>query len=200
LAVVIRSGGKIAVFALGTAADIDSAVARYRSHFQNPSGSEMSRSAYAAAAEDLRRLVWEPLASPLANAKMIFVAPDGALSLVSFAGLLDSDGNYLIEQYAFHYLLSGRDLLDPVSTAPRGSGLLAMGDPDYDAPPASRTGREVSNRLLAGLQGALATLMPRNVTSGCRALRDRHVARLRRPCAASRKGTAEKRRSRRGGR
>jgi CHAT domain-containing protein/Flp pilus assembly protein TadD len=178
LAVVIRSGGKIAVFALGTAMEMDSAIARYRSHFQNPSASEMSRSAYSAAANDLRRLAWDPLAAQLSNVKLIFVAPDGALSLVSFAGLLDSDGNYLIEQYAFHYLLSGRDLLEPASTAPRGSGLLAMGDPDYDAPSASRTGRVTSNRLLTGLQGALATLMPRNVASGCRALRDRHVARL----------------------
>jgi len=178
LAVVVRSNGKISVHALGAAADMDSAVARYRSHFQNPSTVETSQPEYAAAAEDLYRRVWQPLAAPLSQTNLIFLAPDGALSLVSFAGLLNAEGSYLIEQYAFHYLLSGRDLLTPVSTAPRGNGLLAMGDPDYDASPGSRIGRQAPLPLLAGVQGALASFMPRNMTSGCRALRDRRVARL----------------------
>lgn len=178
LAVIVRSGGKIAVVELGAASEIDSAVARYRSYFQNPSAANMSRSAYIAAANDLCRIVWEPVAPHLANVNLIFIAPDGALGLVSFAGLLNGEEKYLIEQYAFHYLLSGRDLLEPASTAPRGNGLLAMGDPDYDASPTSRTGQTASNRLLAGIQGTLANFLPRNVTSGCRALRDRRVSRL----------------------
>jgi CHAT domain-containing protein/Tfp pilus assembly protein PilF len=178
LAVVIRSGGKTSVFDLGKAAEIDSAVERYRNHFQHPSTAEMNRLAYADAAGDLYRRVWQPLSSQVSNVKLLFIAPDGSLSLVSFAGLLNAEGNYLIEQYAFHYLLSGRDLLEPVSMAPRGNGLLAMGDPDYDASSSSRTGNTGSNSLLASIQGALTNFMPRNVTSGCLALRDSHVARL----------------------
>jgi CHAT domain-containing protein/Tfp pilus assembly protein PilF len=178
LAVVIRSNGRLSVHELGRAVDVDSAVARYRRRFMNPANGEWSGPEYAAAVQELYRLIWEPLSSALSNVNFIFLAPDGALSLVSFAGLSSGDGSYLIEQYAFHYILSGRDLLSPVSTAPRGNGLLALGDPDFNAAPSARIGKSAPGRLFAGLQTAIAGITPRNVTSGCRALRDRQVSKL----------------------
>jgi CHAT domain-containing protein/Tfp pilus assembly protein PilF len=178
LAMVIRSNGRLSVHTLGTAAEIDSAVARYRDHFENPLASQWTPEECAAAAQALYRLIWEPLAPQFANVNSIFLAPDGSLSLISFAGLSGGDGRYLIEQYSFHYLLSGRDLLSSVATGPRGSGLLALGDPDFNATAAARMGNNAPSQLLAGIQSAIAAITPRNVTSGCRALRDCHVSRL----------------------
>jgi CHAT domain-containing protein/tetratricopeptide (TPR) repeat protein len=178
LAVVIKTGAKVSVLPLGSAATIDSAVAKYRRYFQNPMPFELNRENCQAASEDLYRAVWQPVMPSLIGMEEVFIAPDGMLNLVSFAGLLNPGGGYLIEHYAFQYLLSGRDLLQPSATGSEGTGLLAMGDPDYDATPASRATGE-SNPVVAGIKGVLASMTMRNVMSGCRALREARVERLR---------------------
>jgi CHAT domain-containing protein/tetratricopeptide (TPR) repeat protein len=178
LAVVLKSGGKVGIFELGPASAIDSAVERYRNHFRKPSQFDLNRDAYVRASDGVYRMVWQPLTYILQDAKVVFIAPDGDLSLVSYAGLLDTQGSFLIEQHAFHYLLSGRDLLEHVKARPpRVSGMLAMGNPDYDAAPSARRG-STGGRILSSLQSALASKPPQNVTSGCRILRDTQVSRL----------------------
>jgi CHAT domain-containing protein len=39
------------------------------------------------------------------------IAPEGMLNLIPFAALVDEDNRYLVENYVFTYLTSGRDLL-----------------------------------------------------------------------------------------
>jgi CHAT domain-containing protein/Tfp pilus assembly protein PilF len=177
LAVVVKKGGKITVFPLGSAADIDSAVSRYRKYFLNSSQFEWVRNDYPEISSGVSQLVWQPLAPLMWDVKTIFLAPDGALSLVSFAGLLDEQGGFLIQNYAFHYLQSGRDLLQSRGSSLSGTGLLAIGDPDFEATPAARSEKD-SKGLRAGIPSALPSLTLRNVTSGCRALRDMQVAPL----------------------
>jgi CHAT domain-containing protein len=133
LAVLVKSNGKVFAFDLGAAAAIDSAVAAYRRHmaaFRNLNLDEYYERSY-----DLYKLLWQPLENQVVGLNSVLICPDGALSLVSFAGLWTSEAKYLIENYPIHYISSGRDLTrDPLSAA-SGNGLLAIGDPDYGSPP-----------------------------------------------------------------
>ncbi|MEO8168049.1 MAG: CHAT domain-containing protein, partial [bacterium] len=106
----------------------------------------------------------------------LFIAPDGALNLISFAGLMDPKGKYLIENHPIHYLSAGRDLIRiSQDSSASGTGLLALGDPDYDA--------TAGQRLLKGREFALNTTQSevattRNVRSSCEALSEMKVSRL----------------------
>ena len=63
----------------------------------------------------------------------MFIVPDGALNAVSFAALPVGACGYLVESGpALHYLSAERDLVPRTHTEP-GSGLLAVGGPDYEA-------------------------------------------------------------------
>ena len=86
----------------------------------------------------LTDLIWKPVRSFLSGRELVFVAPDGPLNFISFAGLKQSDGRYLIEDFALHGLSSGRDVMRFTDRAPSGNGLLAMGDPDYNATASER--------------------------------------------------------------
>jgi CHAT domain-containing protein len=88
---------------------------------------------YRLLASDLYDRVMQPLANDLEGARTIIVAPDGALNLVSFAGLIGERDEYLIERYAIHYVSSGRDLLRMGRESTRGAGLLVLGGSDCDA-------------------------------------------------------------------
>ena len=81
----------------------------------------------------LRRLVWDPIAKHLLDAKRVFIVPDGSLSLVPFAALPIEQATYLLETGpVIHYLSAERDLVpsSPLSSAERG--LLAIGGPSFD--------------------------------------------------------------------
>jgi CHAT domain-containing protein/tetratricopeptide (TPR) repeat protein len=124
------------VVSLGTAAEIDGRVAAWRRAIAlegAPVPSSARRDAgYRAAAVSLRAAVWDPVAPHVAGASRVFLVPDGALHLVSWAALPDGD-RYLVEGGAvFHYLSAERDLVR-VEPDTAGAGLLAMGGADFDA-------------------------------------------------------------------
>jgi CHAT domain-containing protein len=84
----------------------------------------------------LREKVWLPLSKHLGGAKVVLVAPDGALCQLPLGALPGSKpGTFLIEEVAIAQLASARqlvDLLDPADkTAKPGRGLLAVGGVDY---------------------------------------------------------------------
>src|SRR6185503_3304932 len=62
-------------------------------------------------ARELDALVMAPVRELLGETRWVFLSPDGTLNIVPFAALVDEDGRYLVESYAFTYLTSGRDLL-----------------------------------------------------------------------------------------
>ncbi len=175
LAVVVKSENDVFTVDLGRAAKIDSSVSWYRSHFQFPS--MINEKDYKRISDEIYQLVWKPIENELGQPEIVFIAPDGALNLVSFAGLMDDTGKYLTEKFPIHYLSSGRDLLRLKEKPPSGSGLLALGDPDYDAPASAR----LSTRpVQAAADTLLASVFPivRNVRSGCKELREIKVSRL----------------------
>jgi len=141
LAVVINHHGQVLVRNLGSAARIDSMVSFYQEHFRNSQHfeDEEYREEYKKISEHIYCLTLEPLEEAFRHVQTILIGPDGSLNLVSFGGLLIKDGKYLIEKYAISYLCSGRDLLGLESARPKTVGLLAMGDPDFDAPTSLRS-------------------------------------------------------------
>ncbi len=135
----VLSGGdrEPVVVPLGRAAEVDSLV----SHWQEEARrgvvavgriAPRVEAAYRAKGEALRRRIWDPIASQLRGAERVFVIPDGALNLVSFASLPVNQFDYLVEVGPLiHFLSAERDLV-PMRPEPRsGQGLLALGGPDF---------------------------------------------------------------------
>ncbi|MFH1313734.1 MAG: CHAT domain-containing tetratricopeptide repeat protein [Candidatus Eisenbacteria bacterium] len=145
LVCVCDGAGPQGIIDLGRAEEIEDLVARYRAHILDIAFSRRGpdihdQAEHSAVAERLYDLIWSPIETLVSVESLIAIAPEGALCLVPFAGLIDPDGSYLIEQYHLHYLSSGRDLLRLRHADRSGVGLLALGDPDYDSPAAMRQG------------------------------------------------------------
>jgi len=107
----------------------------------------------------------------------VFIAPDGALNIISFAGLVDPlSGHYIIEDHAIHYLASGRDLIKLSQSWDAGNGLLAFGDPDYDILPGETPG--LLDELTEKVKGFSLSGLTRNVRAECAELDGVVVPRL----------------------
>jgi len=123
---------------LGTVEEVDRQVASWkrqaaRGALRVTGDHSASIVAYRAAGDQLRRQIWDPLASQLEGIARVFVVPDGSLNLVSFAALPVGEDRYLIEtDRLVHYLSAERDLTAGATSDSSGSGLLALGGPDYD--------------------------------------------------------------------
>ncbi len=141
-ALVLRADGAEPVAVrLGPAGEIETRIARWKEEAARGARSvrrdpEASEQAYRAAASDLADAIWGPVAGGLERLERVFVVPDGAINLVSFAALpsgTGTAGTYLVESGpTLHYLSAERDLI-PRDAAGTGRGLLALGGPDYDA-------------------------------------------------------------------
>jgi len=106
---------------------------------------------YRAAGTALRTRLWDPLAESLKGVARVFIVPDGALNLVSFAAL-PTGNRYLLETGpTIHYLSTERDLVR--TDGAEGRGLLALGGPAFDTRAAAATG--VARRSGCGAIGSL---------------------------------------------
>jgi CHAT domain-containing protein/Tfp pilus assembly protein PilF len=136
LAFVLRAGEKTPdMVSLGSAAAIDSCVQRWRATILFESDLLRDREADCRnAGEVLRRLAWDPLEAAFAGAERLFLVADGALQMVSFAGLPAAGGGYLVEgSRLLHSLSVERDVVAAALRSDVGDGLLAIGGPDFDA-------------------------------------------------------------------
>jgi CHAT domain-containing protein len=121
---------------LGRADEIEARIDRWWEEASTAPADPAADATYETASQALRQSIWDPVARHLGRATGAFVVPDGAVHAVSLATLVDARGTYLLESGpTFHYLSAERDLLTPAAPAPRGRGLLALGGPDFDAPP-----------------------------------------------------------------
>jgi CHAT domain-containing protein len=81
---------------------------------------------------ELYDLMVAPMLSPDDKPELLFIAPDGKLTLLPFEILTDPEGAYLIEQHRVCYLSSGRDLIRrDHATGPSDIAVL-LADPDFD--------------------------------------------------------------------
>ena len=84
-------------------------------------------------AEEIRRIarqidavIVEPIMRLVPDVGLFLISPDGMLDLLPFEALVDGKQQYLIENTAFNYLTSGRDLLDTASlVSPRSAPIFA---------------------------------------------------------------------------
>ena len=138
LALIISEKKDPGVFNLGGASYIDSLVSDYRKHMLFMSDKRIKANdhdqwKYDRINKVLYEKVWHPIESFIGKNDLVLISPDGALNMISFAGLKDDTGKYAVEKYAIHYLSSGRDVLRFNIDTEVGKGLFALGDPDYDA-------------------------------------------------------------------
>ncbi|MGR0480302.1 MAG: tetratricopeptide repeat protein [Candidatus Electronema sp. V4] len=80
-------------------------------------------------AEAYKRLLG-PFDEQISNLKQLYIAPDGPLSLLSFASLRLPDGRFLVERQQINQLQTGRDLLADNSGV-SGKGMVAVGGAKY---------------------------------------------------------------------
>jgi CHAT domain-containing protein len=120
--VLIPPAGDIVVRDLGSAEEIDANVSRLLS-----GSSEAAEKAAAA----IYQQVLAPFTGDLADLKRLYLAPDGALNLVSFGLLRDPDGQRVMDRFDLRLVQTGRDLLRPAADKP-ATGLIAIGGIDFD--------------------------------------------------------------------
>ncbi|MBN4072319.1 CHAT domain-containing protein [bacterium AH-315-F03] len=180
-ALTLNDQGKISIHDLGNAAVIDSAVASYRKHIRKvshsislPTPEELGD--YTIVSTNLVNLIWSPLGISLPVNGPIYIAPDGSLNLVSFAGLPGLNNRFLVEDHPIQYVLSGNDILLRPISMPLGSGIAIFGDPDFDASPEQR---EASRSELVSIQPKRVTSAEkRHLRSTCDVLARKKLSRL----------------------
>ena len=141
LAFVMAAGTRtVRLVPLGPAASVETAVETWRRTLDGPSvlrgPPDAAERVYRPAASRLRQQVWDPVTPHLGGAAQVFIVPDGALSLVSFAALPTRTG-YLVDDGPVIHLLSAERDLVLAEKAPVGRGLLAVGGPSYDLAPSN---------------------------------------------------------------
>ncbi len=125
VAAVLRSQGEPKWVELGEAAVIDQLAVNFRAELATKRPfKENARKLYQQVMEQIRPL--------LGNARHILISPDGQLTVIPFEALRDEKNQFLIQNYAFSYLTSGRDLLRFQSGVNKASAPVVLADIDYD--------------------------------------------------------------------
>jgi tetratricopeptide (TPR) repeat protein len=139
LAFVLRQGGEPTSILLGSADTIEPLVARWRAQAaavgaaRNMAAVRTAEASTQAIGAELRALLWDPIVPHLGRARMVFLVPDGALSLLRFEALPGQGVEFVLEESrVLHYLSAERDLLTP-SKPGAAKGLLALGGADFDS-------------------------------------------------------------------
>ena len=81
--------------------------------------------------ETLDRQLIQPIVPSLDGLDTILISPDGALSGLSFAVLLDANGSFLCERWKIGFVSSSRDLLRAESLPADGGSIAILADPDF---------------------------------------------------------------------
>ncbi len=125
-AYVLHHQGEPAWIKLGEAQDIDAAVHTLREALRDPNRQDVKKLARALDAQ-----LMQPVRKLLGETRMVLLSPDGLLHLVPFAALVDEQERYLVEQYRFIYLTTGRDLLRLQVKTQQTQGPVVIANPDF---------------------------------------------------------------------
>lgn len=134
VAYVVRHEGAAQGVVLGEAQAIDARVDALRQALTDPQRADVRQLARAVDEQLIR-----PLRPLLGDATQLLISPDGELNLLPFQALVDEQGRYLIERYAFTYLTSGRDLLRLQVARDNRSGPLVVANPTFGETAASQS-------------------------------------------------------------
>jgi CHAT domain-containing protein len=138
IAYVLRQKGEIQWAELGEAAVIDKSVEDLRKALgevdEKTKAPKAPEKKIKPLARALDEKVMRQIRKLLGETRQVFISPDGKLSLVPFAALVDENNRYLAERYSINYLTSGRDLLRLQVARESKSAPLVVGDPTYGDP------------------------------------------------------------------
>jgi CHAT domain-containing protein/Tfp pilus assembly protein PilF len=76
--------------------------------------------------------IFLPIKKELGDRQHIYLSPAGNLNLIPFEIFYNPDEGFLIENYTFNYVSSGRDILAYGEAKEMGGKALLLGDPDFD--------------------------------------------------------------------
>ena len=144
---ILRPNGKIEWQMLGDADAIDRAVADLRQALRDPKRSDVQQLARAVDAK-----IMQPVRALLGDAKQLLVSPDGELNLIPFEALVDEQNRYLIENYSFTYLTSGRDLLRMQTARTGKSKSLLIANPQFGESVAEQAAASNQTRIKSARQ------------------------------------------------
>lgn len=128
-AYVVGRTGEVRMRDLGTAAEIDRAVENFRQALFDPKRRDVRQ-----LGRMLDERVLKPLRAVIGDKKQLLISPDGALNLIPFEALVDESDHFLVENYSFNYLTSGRDLLRMQTTRESKSKSLIIANPSFGQP------------------------------------------------------------------
>ncbi len=147
-----KKAADVQIVDLGNAESLDKAIGDFRAAVS--SRDKTRHYSAEVLSRDLCARVFTPLLAALGSNREVFLSPDGALSLLPFEVLKAPSGRFLVEDFTFAYLATGRDLLDFTLQAPKGGKSLVVGDPDFDLRTEvgmPLTGAEDRSRDISGL-------------------------------------------------
>ena len=130
-AYVVRRSGEIRWKDLGETKLIDEIVESFRASLNDPKQSDIKIKARQADAQ-----IMQPLRRLAGDATQLLISPDGELNLIPFEALVDEQNKYLVENYSFTYLSSGRDLLRMQIPRQSKNNSLIVANPLFGEPPA----------------------------------------------------------------
>ncbi|HMV47228.1 MAG TPA: CHAT domain-containing protein, partial [Blastocatellia bacterium] len=136
---------------LGRKSEIDEAIEKLRKALRNRRRRDVKLLARA-----VDKLIMQPVRPLLGQSRRVLLAPDGSLNLVPFAVLVDERNQYLIQNYTFSYLSSGRDLLRLAVKAPRQRTALILTNPDFGPGSGNASADERILRYRTAVSGDLA--------------------------------------------
>ncbi|NEO21534.1 CHAT domain-containing protein, partial [Moorena sp. SIO4A5] len=84
------------------------------------------------AARQVDQRLMDPVRQLLGSTRQILLSPEGELNLIPFEALVDQQQQYLVENYRFTYLTSGRDLLRLSQESASQTAPVMLGNPDFD--------------------------------------------------------------------
>jgi CHAT domain-containing protein/lipopolysaccharide biosynthesis regulator YciM len=119
--------GEPAWVELGEAQEIERAVNALRQALRSPNRADAKQLARA-----LDEKVMRPVRKLLGDTRNVLLSPDGALNLIPFGALVDEQNHYLIENYSFTYLTSGRDLLRLQAPTSSRQEPMVVANPQFD--------------------------------------------------------------------
>jgi CHAT domain-containing protein/tetratricopeptide (TPR) repeat protein len=126
LAYLLPARGRPKYVDLGEAAIINRAVGVWRKALRSPNRMDVKRRA-----REVDEKIMRPVRSLLGETRHLLIAPDGQLSLIPFAALVDEHKRYLVERHTISYLTSGRDLLRLQTPEPSQSAPLVVANPIF---------------------------------------------------------------------
>ena len=129
-AYILYQSGELQTIDLGEAEIIDKEVKKFRKYLRNQVPIKQLKSS----ARKLDKLVMQPVRQLLGDTNNILLSPDADLNLIPFEALVDENNRYLVENYNFTYLTSGRDLLRLKTKYPSQQPPLVIADPIYNRP------------------------------------------------------------------